>query len=69
MINFVNLNVGRFWRMFGRVYGWPLLGRLKFGSFNKKEVSTEKERGSIWIKYDYDGRIFFKKCLEVRWGE
>ena len=36
-----------------------MLGRLKFKSFSKKDVSRDKERESIWIKYDYDDRIFF----------
>ena len=69
MMTFVDLNVGSFWRMFGRVRGWHLLGRLKFESFSKKDISRDKERESIWIKYDYDGRIFFMECLEAWWGE
>ena len=69
MMTFVDLNVGSFWRMFGRVKGWPLLGRLKFRSFSKKDVSRDKERESTWIKYDYDSRIFFLECLEAWWGE
>ena len=42
-----------------------MLGRLKFGSFSKKDVSRDKERESTWIKYDYDSRIFFLECLEA----
>ena len=42
-----------------------MVGRLKFRNFSKREVSREKERESIWMEYDHDGRIFFMECLEA----
>ena len=44
-----------------------MVGRLRFGGFSEREVSREKERENIWIKYDYDGRIFLMECLEGWW--
>ena len=44
-----------------------MVGRLKFKSFSEREVSRETETENIWIKYDYDGRIFYMECLEGWW--